>query len=496
MEVNQMTIAALDARIDTGITDGPFEAQWPSLQQYHVPAWYEDGKFGIFIHWGVYAVPAFKNEWYPREMYQQGSKSFEHHVATYGPQTEFGYKDFIKDFRAENYDPNAWAALFKEAGAKFVVPVAEHHDGFPMYDTALSSWSAAHMGPKRDLIAPLSDAVRAAGLGFGVSSHRAEHWFFFDGGRQFPSDVQDSAYVDFYGPAQTKPKNYHDTHSAERPDDAFMTDWLRRTCELVEKFHPQIVWFDWWIEHEAWEPYLRRFAAFYYNEAKKWGDWDETGAAINYKYTAFAEGSAVFDIERGQLSGIRPMLWQNDTSVSRSSWGYTENQDYKTADSLIDDLVDIVSKNGALLLNIGPKPDGTIPNEEQTLLREIGAWLQINGAAIYHTRPWKVFGEGPTDVAEGAFTDTKRQAFTGADIRFTRAKDNSALYAIALAWPDDGTMIIKSLGADAGLYFGEITSVRLLGHDAPLAFSREADALRITLPTTPPCDHAYAVEIK
>jgi alpha-L-fucosidase len=213
--------------------------------------------------------------------------------------------------------------------------------------------------------------------------------------------------------------------------------------------------------------------------------------AINYKYEAFEEGTAVFDIERGQLSGIRERLWQNDTSVSKSSWGYTENQQYKTVDSLIDDLVDIVSKNGALLLNIGPRPDGTIPEEEQRILREIGQWLSVNGEAIYGTRPWKTFGEGPTEVAEGAFTDTKRAAFTGEDVRFTAKGD--ALYAILLGWPGERT-VIRSLGT-AGLLDKEIAEIRLLGNDLPLRWTRDAGGLTVILPATKPCNHAFSLKI-
>ena len=193
------------------IDGGPFAATWESLQgSYTIPHWYEDAKFGIFIHWGLYAVPAFGSEWYPRNMYQEGSAEFKHHVETYGPQAEFGYKEFIPLFGAEKFNPDAWADLFVEAGAKFVMPVAEHHDGFPLYDTDLSEWSAAKMGPKRDLIGELAESVRAKGLVFSASSHRAEHWWFFDGGRKFPSDVQDPANAGLYAPAQPAPADWGD----------------------------------------------------------------------------------------------------------------------------------------------------------------------------------------------------------------------------------------------------------------------------------------------
>ncbi|MFN8475832.1 MAG: alpha-L-fucosidase [Anaerolineae bacterium] len=458
-----------------------FEPTWESLSRYRVPEWYLDAKFGIFIHWGAYAVPAFGNEWYPRNMYQRGSAEFEHHVATFGPQSEFGYKDFIPQFKAERFDPDAWAALFKQAGARYVVPVAEHHDGFAMYDCASSEWCATRMGPRRDIIGELAAAVRRQGLVFGLSSHRAEHWWFFDGGMQFDSDVQDPRYHSFYGPAEPKDSE---------PDRAFLDDWLNRTLELLDKYQPQLVWFDWWIEQPAFQPYLAQFAADYYNRAAEWG----RGVAINYKHSAFPAGTAVFDVERGQSSRLRAEFWQTDTSISKNSWGYVENQQYKTADSLIDDLVDIVSKNGALLLNIGPRADGTIPEREQQILLEIGEWLAVNGEAIYGTRPWKVFGEGPTEVGEGSFTDTERQPFSGEDIRFTTRGDDT-LYAIALAWPGE-QLTIRSLATSSPLWDREVASISLLGYDGTLKWSRDDRGLRVRMPESPPGQHAFALRIR
>ena len=475
-------------------TSAKFSPTWESLQQYAIPDWYADGKFGIFIHWGVYAVPAFSNEWYPRNMYIQGSPEYEYHIKTFGPHTEFGYKDFIPLFRAEKFDPAAWAALFAEAGARFVVPVAEHHDGFAMYDCSTSRWTSVHMGPRRDIVGELAQAVRDKGMVFGLSTHRAEHWWFMNGGRNFPSDVQDPAYADFYGPAVqhedcdgTKPGTPA-LDSQPYPSVEYLEEWLARTCELVDNYQPQLVWFDWWIGHAAFPEYLKRFAAHYYNRGEEWGK----GVAINYKYVAYAEGTAVLDVERGQLSDIRPLLWQNDTSVSKNSWSYVVPQDYKTAESLIQDLVDVVSKNGALLLNIGPRADGTIPEPEQAILREIGAWLAVNGEAIYGTRPWRVYGEGPTEVSEGAFTDTKRAAFTAADFRFT-TKGNT-LYAICLAWPGEGATI-QSLAAGSPLANRAITGVELLGAPGELAWRAADDGLHIDVPDDKPCAHAYTFKI-
>lgn len=458
---------------------GPFQPTWESLEHYSVPQWYVDGKFGIFIHWGLYSVPAFGNEWYPRNMYRQGTDEFKHHIATYGPQKQFGYKDFIPLFKAQKYDPDHWADLFRRAGAKFVVPVAEHHDGFAMYDTRFSKWCAAKMGPQRDLIGDLAAAVRKQGMVFGVSNHRAEHWWFMNGGKEFDSDVQGEQYADFYNPAAPE---------GTQPDEAYLENWLARLCELVDKYQPQLFWFDWWIEQPAFAPYLQRFAAYYYNRAAEWG----SGVAINYKNKAYPDQTAVLDLERGQLSDIRPLFWQNDTSVSKNSWGYVVNQDYKTAQSIVGDLVDITSKNGALLLNIGPRPDGTIPEPEEQMLLQVGDWLNLNGEAIYGTRPWKVYGEGPTQVESGMFTDTKRAPFTSRDVRFTTRGDT--LYATVLAWPEQ-PLTLQSLGTNLRLYTGEVGDVQLLGAPGAVTWSRDADGLHVTFPAQKPCEHAYVLKI-
>jgi len=474
--------------VDRVAAQGPFRPDWNSLEGYKVPEWYQDAKFGIFIHWGVYSVPAFDNEWSPRNMYLVDSPVFKHHVETYGPQSKFGYKDFIPMFKAEKFDPNQWAELFRQAGAKYVVPVAEHHDGFPMYDCSLTDWSAAKMGPKRDVVGELAAAVRKQGLHFGASSHRAEHWWFFDGGMTFDSDVKDPRFADFYGPAKPRrlPGAEHDT----QPDKAYLDDWLARTAEIVEKYQPEILWFDWWIEQPVFQPYLQKFAAYYYNRGAEW----KRGVAINYKLQTFPERAAVLDIERGQLDTLRPLFWQTDTSVSEKSWGYIQNDTFRTADSLIDELVDIVSKNGCLLLNVGPRSDGTIPEEAQKVLLEIGRWLHVNGEAIYGTRPWKVYGEGPTQVVAGAFKDTAGHPFTAEDIRFTTKGD--ALYAIALAWPASGKLTIRSLAIGSPYLSGRIKSVALLGSKAPLKWDQTTEGLTVSLPAQKPSDLALALRIQ
>ena len=474
------------AEIEVVAKRGPFQPDWSSItNNFKTPKWYQDAKFGLFIHWGAYSVPAFGSEWYPRNMYVAGSDEFKHHVATYGPQAKFGYKDFIPQFKAEKFDAPAWAKLFKEAGVKYVVPVAEHHDGFPMYASDLTDWSAAKLGPKRDLIGEQAKAFRKAGIVFGASSHRAEHWFFFDNGMYGDSDVRDTNNAALYGPAVNKRMA---EAQVEPPDKAFLDDWLLRSCEIVDKYHPQVMYFDWWICQPVFQPYLKTFAAYYYNRGVEW----KKPVAINFKEwegESFPPGAGVFDIERGHSADTRTDFWQMCNSVSKNSWGYVANHQYKDVDTIVDDLVDIVSKNGSLLLNIGPRADGTIPEHEQEMLRSIGGWLKINGEAIYGTRPWKKFGEGPTAVVAGSFADVKRAAFTGEDIRFTTKGDT--LYAIALGWPENGKLVMKSLPDGAG----RVKSVRLLGFSGKLNWSQTVEGLVVSLPVQRPCDYAITLKI-
>jgi alpha-L-fucosidase len=485
--------AAVLKDVDRANGEGPFRPDWESLQSYKVPEWYRDAKFGIFIHWGVYSVPAFGNEWYPRNMYNAGSDEYKHHIATYGTQDKFGYKDFIPLFKAEKYDPAAWARLFKESGAKYVVPVFEHHDGFAMYDNGLSDWTAVKMGPHRDLWGDLAKAVRAEGLHLGASSHRVEHDFFLGLGRTIPSDVNDPKFAAFYGPAHRRLENERATplnNDFTYVSQAWADDWLARSAEIVEKYHPDIMYFDWWIGHASIRENLSRFASFYYNESLKRGG---PVGVINYKDYAMQEQSAVLDIERGQLSGIRPLYWQTDTSISNKSWGFIQNDTFKSPEFVVHQLIDIVSKNGNLLLNIGPRSDGTIPDEVQQVLRDVGAWLKVNGDAIYGTRAWKIFGEGPTKVTEGSFHDTDTQPYTAEDFRFT--KKGEMLYAIELGWPSNREAVIHSLGRTALGTGGKVASVELLGSDSKLSFAQRDDGLHIQLPEQSPGKYAYSFRI-
>ena len=248
-----------------------YQATWQSLSSYQIPEWFKDAKFGVFIHWCVYSVPAYGGEWYPRHMYEKDGEYYKHHVNKYGPVDKFGYKDFIPMFKAEKFIAEEWVSLFKKAGFKYVVPVAEHHDGFSMYKSAINKWNAFNMGPKRDVVGEIAEATKKAGLIFGLSSHRIEHWWFFNGGKKFASDVLDNKYEDLYGPGMS---------GFETVSPEFMNDWLMRNIELIDNYHPQLFWFDWWIEQPCMDPYLRSFASYYYNKGKEWNK----GVVINYKY--------------------------------------------------------------------------------------------------------------------------------------------------------------------------------------------------------------------
>ena len=462
-------------KIDREIAAGPYKDTWESLSAWKLPAWFPKAKFGIFVHWGLYTVPEKTNEWYSRNMYIKGMPAYEHHIKTYGPQKEFGYKDFIPLFTAEGFDPQEWIRLFKEAGARYIFPVAEHHDGFQMYESEISHFNTAEMGPKRDILGELKKAAEAEGLIFCASSHRAEHWWFMGHGKEFDSDVKEPLERgDFYWPAMPEPDN-QDLHSKPYPSEEFLQDWLVRTVELIDKYQPQLLYFDWWIQHEAFKPYLRKLLAYYYDQGVKWGK----DVAVCYKHDALAFSTGIVEIERGAFADIKAFPWQTDTAVARNSWCYTDSLDYKSGREIIETLIDVVSKNGNLLLNIGPRADGSIPEGDRKILEELARWMRVNGEAIYDSRVWRKCKEGPTEDAEGQFGDQSEKIFTDKDFRFTCG--HGAIYAFAMRYPEDGRVLIRSFrnseDQDKPDFHGIIRRVSVLGFDEKIDHQVSADGL-------------------
>ncbi|NLW89929.1 MAG: alpha-L-fucosidase [Clostridiaceae bacterium] len=465
-------------KINRSIAEGPFRDDWDSLSSFEVPRWFRDSKFGVFVHWGVYTVPEHSNEWYSRNMYVRGMPEFDYHIRTYGPQDVFGYKDFIPLFTAERFDPDVWADLVRDSGARYYVQVAEHHDGFQMYESDLSEYNAKKMGPRRDVLGEMKRAVEKRGVLFGASSHRAEHWFFMSHGKAFQSDVKEPLKRgDFYWPAMPE-KDHNDPFSRPYPSEEFLTDWLVRTCEIIDRYEPTLLYFDWWIQHRAFTPYLKKLAAYYYS----FGARNRRPVAISYKHDAMMFGTGIPDVERGTFSETRPFPFQSDTAVARNSWCYTDSLDYKTAGELIRVLIDIVSKNGNLLLNIGPRADGSIAPEDRNILETIGKWLRINGCAVYNSKVWKTSEEGPTRPEEGMFSEKKTE-YTSSDFRFTVTGEYINVFV--LRCPEDGKLIIRSLSDSSGTMLSEfrgiISDVSVLGFEERPSFRRTGEGLVVNI---------------
>jgi alpha-L-fucosidase len=474
---------------ETGIVYEKYEANWESLKRYKCPEWFKDAKFGIYTHWGPYSVPSWENEWYPRLMYIKddngGERFYEHHKEYWGDHSEFGYKDFIPMFKAEKFNAEEWAELFEKSGAQFAGPVAEHHDGFAMWDSDLTEWDANDKGPGRDIVGELAIAVRKRGMKFVTSFHHGFHWKYYE--PSYDLENTDTRDPQFAG----VDKLYPPIHKKDEPEsEEFLKFWLAKVKEVIDKYHPDYLWFDFGWRQPGFEPYKKEFLAYYYNQAASWGK----EVVVTYKNEHLPEGVAILDLERGKLDTLSKRNWITDTSVDLKSWSYITEPKYKSINTLVDNLVDRVSKNGNLLLNIGPKPDGTIPEEQKAILLGIGEWLDVNGEAIYGTRPWKIYGEGSTRMVTGHMTERENvgMSYTSEDIRFTTKNDN--LYAVCLDFPENGKVTVKSLAKGSDYLDGKVKKVEVLGTDEKIQWKQTDEGLIIEMPSEKPCDFAFVLK--
>jgi alpha-L-fucosidase len=477
---------------EAAATTGPqsYTASWSSVDQHPpAPTWFQDAKFGIYYHWGTWSVPAFGSEWYPRNMYNSGSAENQHHIATYGDPSVWGFQNFINgaynkagqwtQFAPKltsaggNWDPNAWASLFKAAGARFAGPVAEHHDGFSMWNSAANPWNSVAKGPKLDLLSLNAQAIRAQGLKFMCSLHHAYH---FNGYYQYVPNQSDPNLRILFGQQGSTIENQL---------------WYNKLHEVVTGYQPDLIWqdFDLGLVQESDR---LQFLADYYNAAVSWNK----DVVATYK-DGFDTNGEVFDYERGGPGGLLTPYWLTDDAISPSSWGYTTGMSYYTTQALLHALIDRVSKGGNMLLNISPTWDGTIPSQQQTILLGLGDWLGRFGESIYATRSWASYGEGPTAMGGGSFTGPK--AGTPQDIRFTRSKDNTVLYATTLGW-QGGTTTITTLGSNS-LSLSNLASIQLINNAAGQYTSltnhtQDGGGLHITMPSSNPPFNALAYTFK
>ncbi len=455
-------VAAADKGVAKPMPKGPFEPTWDSLRKnYRTPSWFEDAKFGIFMHWGVYSVAAHHNEWYEKHMY--GAEA-EWHAQHFGPQEKFGYKDLIPLFTAAKWDPDAWAALFKKSGARVVMAMAQHHDNFALWDSQVTPINSKTMGPHRDIVGDLGAAVRKQGLRLGDLKPRRRKLHL-----RRPRPASFARAWRRQRPISSTPHGPRSTMSpiaATRAMTRFLTDWVDRNLELIDKYRPDMLWFDNGVNLRLLDPLKLHIAAYYYNRAREWGK----EVSLATKFNAYAPSNddtrqigSIVDFEKvGARSpaGIRPGPWMVDDPIGGNSWGYIDGLRLASAESVIDRLIDTVSKGGFYMFNISPMADGTIPQNQRDVLLKIGAWLEINGEAIYGTRPWTQFMESGTPA-----------------YHFTTKGDT--LYAMASAWPQ-GEAVVSSLAA--GRAAGKVSGVTLLGYDGALAFTQDAQGLHIKLP--------------
>lgn len=478
------------------LAEGPFEPTVESLAGFEVPDWFRDAKLGIWSHWGPQSVPRF-GDWYARNMYREGSEQYRYHVRTYGHPSRFGYKDVVALWRAERFDPEELMDRYVAAGAKYFVAQAVHHDNFLNYDSGLHRWNSARVGPRRDIVAAWRRAAVARGLPFGLSEHLGASfsWFATNKGadkegpyKGVPYDGTDPSYQDLY-----LPNEEHYSEKSEpvqtpwyTPNTWWHRRWLALVTEMIDKFHPDLLYTDGHLpfDSDGYAAGAQAVAHLYNTSAAAHGGVNQAAYTQKTRDPKLVR-IGVLDIERSQEPDIRPDPWQTDTCVG--GWFYDVRARYKTPEHVLEILVDVVAKNGNLLLNIPQRPDGTIDDECSFLLDEMARWISVCGEGIFGTRPFRVFGEGPSRVVIDGFREDQVQ-WTPEDIRFTQ-RDNT-LYAFLMRWPSGGSTLIRSLtSADS------VRSVRLLGY-GDVGWEQTADGLRVRLPDSGPAGQLNCLAIE
>ena len=473
-----------------------YTPEWESLAKHEEsPEWFRDAKLGIYFHWGVYSVPAYGNEWYPRNMHLEGQDVYKHHLETYGHPSEFGYHDFVPLFKAEHFDAAQWADLFQKAGARFAGPVAEHHDGFSMWDSDATPWNVADMGPKKDITGLLAAELRKRNIRLITTFHHAKQlqrhdsieteghepyqWSHYPYIKGMPTSSDDPKLRLLYG---------------NIPEGQWLEEiWYAKLKEVIDQYQPDIIWFDYMLDKIP-EEYRRKFAAYYLNAADRWGK----EVVIVRKQEDLPLDFTVEDLEKSRKNKLEPDPWMTDETISKGSWCYTENLEIKTAEDLLHVLIDVASKNGVLLLNVSPRADGTIPDNQKKVLLEMGAWLDAFGEAIYKTRPWYTYGEGPTIQPEGDFRfhqDFLKIRYSWKDIRYTTR--GKVIYATLMGWPGPGVEInMNAFAADSLHETMNLTDVSLLGSAANIDWYLNESGLSVVTPGEAPDQKAVVFKIE
>lgn len=511
-------------------TGGPFKPSWESLADYQVPDWFRDAKFGIWAHWSAQSAPD-NGDWYARWMYVEGHDRAKQHRERYGHPSEFGFKDVINSWKAENLDAEHLMDLYQRAGAKYFVMLANHHENFDNWNSKHHEWNSVNVGPKKDLVSLFSKAARKRGLHYGLSVHSARAWSWYEvsqmsdtegplAGVPYDGKITKAEGVGKWWEGLDPQKLYVQNHrphddpvhskhgrAGDPPSRAYGENFYARMRDLIAQHKPDLLYFDdhvlplRHVEGKSSPEIGLGIAADLYNTSIKQHGKNE--AVMNTKGLAGDQRRAmVLDIEKGVQRGLDPIPWQTDTCIGNwhyLPWNYRGNA-YRTPQQVVHMLVDIVSKNGNLLLSIPMRGDGTIDSKEVLFLLGMEDWTTINGAAIYGTRPWKIFGEGPSavEIGEsgefGGAKDVRQKPYTAEDLRFT-TKDGT-LYAILMAWPEAGEATIRCLGKSASGIVGEVTRVQLLGHEGNLEFERTDTGLVVSLPEKAPCEHAYCLKLE